>query len=70
MINDKDVTLKDKYTIKEAAKILGVHRDTIMYWEEQSLIPKARRNARNNYRVYNMEEIREIARLRGIKLEM
>lgn len=66
----KDLKTKTEYTIREAAKMLDVHRDTIMYWEEQKLIPKARRNARNNYRVYNLDEVHEIARLRGIKLNM
>lgn len=56
------------YTLNKAAKILGVHRDTIMYWEENSLIPKARRNPANNYRIYNEEEIWEIAKLRGISV--
>jgi len=52
--------------IKMAAKILGVHQDTIKYWEEKNLIPPARRNPKNKYRVYNLDEIKEIARIRGI----
>lgn len=54
------------YTINQAAKILGVHRETIKYWEENGLIPKARRNPRNSYRVYNLQELKEIAKIRGI----
>jgi DNA-binding transcriptional MerR regulator len=52
--------------IKDAAKILGVHKDTIKYWEENNLIPPARRNPQNGYRVYNEQEIKEIAKSRGI----
>ncbi|TWK10920.1 hypothetical protein CHCC20442_1374 [Bacillus licheniformis] len=37
-----------------------------MYWEENGLIPPARRNPKNNYRVYNIDEIMKIAELRGI----
>lgn len=57
---------KKDYTLRQAAMILNVHRDTISYWESKHLIPAPRRNSGNNYRVYNMEEIREIARIRGI----
>jgi|GEM_PF-1578389 len=57
---------KQDYTLNQAALMLAVHRDTIMYWEENHLIPPARRNPRNNYRVYNIDEIMEIARIRGI----
>lgn len=57
---------KQEFTLKQVALMLGVHRDTIMYWEENHLIPPARRNPRNNYRVYNLEEVMEIARIRGI----
>ncbi|GAK41955.1 MerR-family transcriptional regulator [Paenibacillus sp. TCA20] len=58
------------YTINEAAKILGVHKDTIKYWEERNLIPRARRSIKNSprhsYRIYNVDEIRAIAKIRGI----
>lgn len=57
---------KQEYTMNQAAMMLGVHRDTIMYWEENNLIPPARRNTKNNYRVYITEEILEIAKIRGI----
>lgn len=35
---------KKDYTMHQAALMLDVHRDTIMYWEENGLIPPARRN--------------------------
>jgi DNA-binding transcriptional MerR regulator len=60
------ITMEKEYTLKEAAHILGVHRDSILYWEEKKYIPPARRNPKNHYRVYNRKEIEEIARLRGI----
>ncbi len=59
---------QQNYTLKQVALMLGVHRDTIIYWEENSLIPPARRNQNNNYRVYNIDEIMEIAKIRGIGL--
>lgn len=54
------------YTMNQVARMLGVHRDTIMYWEENHLIPLARRNPRNNYRIYDIDEVMEIAKVRGI----
>ncbi|QHW35747.1 MerR family DNA-binding transcriptional regulator (plasmid) [Paenibacillus rhizovicinus] len=58
--------MKKDLTIKKAAAALGVHQDTVKYWEEQKLIPPARRNPGNGYRIYNIAEIREIAKSRGI----
>lgn len=52
--------------IKDAARVLGVHHDTVKYWEEKKLIPPARRNAKNGYRVYSAAELKEIAKQRGI----
>lgn len=57
---------KKEYWLKEVAQILGVHKDSILYWEEKGYIPKARRHPKNNYRIYSEKEIWEIAKLRGI----
>ncbi|SFJ63611.1 MerR HTH family regulatory protein [Paenibacillus sp. UNC496MF] len=54
------------FTVRQVASILGIHRDTMKYWEENNLIPKARRNPKNGYRIYNEAEIKEIARSRGL----
>lgn len=59
---------KKEYKLSQAAKKLGVHRDTVLYWEENNLIPKPRRNKGNNYRTYTMDEIRRIAEIREIDL--
>jgi len=53
------------FTLRQASKILGVHLDTVIYWEEQRLIPLPRRNKRN-VRQYNIQELKEIAKLRGL----
>lgn len=58
--------MSKEYRLSEAAKIIGVHRDTVIYWEEKGYIPKARRNS-NNHRVYNTTEIEKIKEIRGIK---
>jgi DNA-binding transcriptional MerR regulator len=54
--------------MSQAAKILGVHRDSLSYWEENKMIPAPRRNPKNNYRIYNDQEILEIAKIRGVKV--
>ncbi len=56
---------ENNLTIKQAAKVLGFHHDTLQYWEEKKLIPLPRRNPENNYRVYNATELKEIAVARG-----
>lgn len=66
-MNSNEIFERD-FTRAQAAMILGVHSDTIMYWEENNLIPQPRRNARNNYRVYSIDEIMEIAQIRGISV--
>jgi DNA-binding transcriptional MerR regulator len=58
--------MKQEVNIKGAAKILGVHVDTIKYWEEKALIPTPRRNENNSYRVYDKPELLEIAKARGM----
>lgn len=57
-----------EYTMKQVALMLGVHRDTIHYWEENGLIDVARRNKENNYRTYNIDDVWAIAKRRGISV--
>ena len=59
---------EQEYTMNQVALMLDVHRDTIMYWEENNKIRNARRNPKNNYRTYNIDEVMEIARVRGISV--
>ena len=49
------------FKMKEAARILGVHRDTLRNWEISGQIPAASRNNSNNYRQYTLKDIYEIA---------
>lgn len=62
------MTKKDKkyYSIKEAAEMLDVCPDTIKYWERKNLIPPPKRNPKNNYRIYTLEDIKLIAKMRGV----
>lgn len=56
-----------KYKMKEAAKILGVHRDTLRNWENTDIIPTASRNISNNYREYTLKDIYHIAKVLNLE---
>ena len=45
--------------MKEAMKILGIARTTILRWEKEGKIT-TKRNAFNNYRIYDKEEIEKL----------
>ena len=46
--------------VKEAAKEFGVSMVTLRTWERKGKIRKVRRHPYNNYRLYDIEEIRRI----------
>ena len=55
-----DIIMKDSIvTIKEAAKILGVHPTTLRRWDKSGKL-KAIRHRFNNYRLYKKREIKKI----------
>ena len=47
---------KDFITIKEAAEILGVSRDTLRRWDKAGKL-KTRRHPMNNFRIYDPAEV-------------
>ncbi|OQW37719.1 MAG: hypothetical protein A4E19_20975 [Nitrospira sp. SG-bin1] len=47
-------------TMTEAAKTLGIHRDTLKRWIKEGKIPDARRNSRNSYRMFTQEDVDKI----------
>ena len=47
------------YQTKEASKIAGVHRDTLLRWLREGKIPEPKRN-RNNWRIFSKKEIESI----------
>jgi excisionase family DNA binding protein len=49
-----------RYSMKEAASQIGVHKLTLYRWEREGKIPKAKRYARKNERVYSDEDIQNI----------
>jgi excisionase family DNA binding protein len=42
-----------RYTVVEAARRLGVSKDTLLRWEKQKKIPAAPRLRRSGHRVYD-----------------
>jgi excisionase family DNA binding protein len=49
-----------RYSMKEAARQIGVHKLTLYKWEREGKIPPAKRYARKNERVYSDEDIARI----------
>ena len=56
-----DIIMKDStiVTVKEAAKILGVHPTTLRRWDKSGKL-RAIRHRFNNYRLYKKSEIKKI----------
>ncbi|MFC1752857.1 helix-turn-helix domain-containing protein [Thermoproteota archaeon] len=49
-------------TIKEAAEILEVSKDTLRRWEQVGKL-KTKRHPMNNYRIYNSEDIDKLKKI-------
>jgi predicted site-specific integrase-resolvase len=57
----KDCTvMSGRYSMKQAATKIGVHKLTLCRWEREGKIPPAKRFARKNERVYTDEDIQAI----------
>lgn len=52
-------TMKRYITIKQAAKILKVHPDTLRRWDRAGKL-KTRRHKANKYRLYTAGDIRKL----------
>jgi DNA-binding transcriptional MerR regulator len=59
------VKMEKKYTINQIARLLGVHKNTIFYWEANNKIPKPKRDPMSNYRIWtgkDLERLRKITK--------
>ncbi|MDP2938473.1 MAG: MerR family transcriptional regulator [Candidatus Omnitrophota bacterium] len=54
---------KDYYTMKDVVKMAEICKNTIINWEKSGCI-KVRRDPLFNYRVWNLEEIQELKKLK------
>jgi DNA-binding transcriptional MerR regulator len=52
--------MEERLTMGQAAKELGVTKNTLYLWEKNSKIDRARRLKRNNYRFYTREDLAKI----------
>ncbi|RAP26795.1 MerR family DNA-binding transcriptional regulator [Candidatus Marinamargulisbacteria bacterium SCGC AG-333-B06] len=50
---------KEFITIKEAAEILSVSRDTLRRWDKAGKL-KTKRHPMNNFRIYNPAEVEDL----------
>ena len=53
-----------RYVISVAAKILGVHAQTLRYYERAGIIEPSR--SRGNRRLYSMEDIERLRRIKTL----
>ena len=53
------------YSTGEAARILGLSKQTMIRYEEKGLFPKARRNALNRWREYTGKDISKLREIMG-----
>jgi DNA-binding transcriptional MerR regulator len=61
--------MEKKFKAGELAKILGVGKSTLLYWESEGFIPKAHRdNTLLRGRWWNEAEAKEIADYRYLRL--
>lgn len=49
--------MKEYLGSQEAAKMLGISKQTLLRYEKSKIFPKARRNPVNNRREYTAEDI-------------
>lgn len=56
------------YTATEAARILGISKQTLVRYENKKLFPQPRRNALNGWREYTASELKELKRIMGREL--
>ena len=61
--------LKDKriFNAGEAAKIIGISKETLVRYERENKIPSATRNPINGWRQYRLKDIRNVMILLGRK---
>jgi DNA-binding transcriptional MerR regulator len=52
--------MSNRYNMKKAAELIGVHKLTLYRWEKAGKVPRAKRFARKNERVYTDEDIARI----------
>jgi DNA-binding transcriptional MerR regulator len=56
---------KTYYTIEQAARELGISKQTIVRYEKRGLLPKARRNPINKWREYTLRDIKTLKKILG-----
>ncbi|MFH1244875.1 MAG: helix-turn-helix domain-containing protein [Candidatus Omnitrophota bacterium] len=57
--------LTQYYSAEEAARLLGISKQTLIRYEHKKIFPKARRNAVNKWREYTIQDLNNLRRLLG-----
>jgi excisionase family DNA binding protein len=58
--------MPDGLSVSKAAELLEIHPSTLKRWEREGKIPKAKRAARTNMRIYTQEDVEKIRRIMQI----
>jgi len=53
---------KEKYYLNDISKKIDRNKNTLLRWEREGLIPKAKRDSRG-WRVYTKKEVQQIIKL-------
>ena len=59
------VNMKERYSVEDVIKILGISRKTYYLWEQAKKIPPARRDPMNNWRYFLDEDIKKLKKITG-----
>jgi DNA-binding transcriptional MerR regulator len=57
--------MKRYYTATEAARILGISKQTLIRYELKGIFPKPKRNALNHWREYTPRDLPQLKKIMG-----
>ena len=54
-----------RFSIGQAAKELGVSKETLRRWEAAGKVPKAKRDPMSNYRYWTQQDVERLKKMTG-----
>lgn len=59
VVNEEEVNLREYLRVRDAAKILGIHPDTLRRWEKTDQL-RTYRHPVNRYRLYRRVDLEQL----------
>ena len=56
---------KERYSMQDIAKILGITTRSLYNWEKAGKIPKPNRDPMSNYRIYSEQDLKKLKKITG-----